>query len=163
MQVLGRHGLGSTPRCSIPQPSCLKADLQLLPSSTSTCLRWETAGTGKREASNPFGLFSSSVLAAAQSLMFWCRTRGSAAAWLTLFPSSWAGSCSAFQQLIPHPGGAPGQPGEPWGARLRSLLLLSAECRHILQTYTVKPDGAVTEQANMATDQICTLMNYTQP
>lgn len=153
LQVLRRHGLGRTPHGSI-----LKADLQLLLSSTSTCHWWEMAAVGKHEASDPFGPFSSSMLPAAQSLIFWSRTRGSAAAWLAPFPNSQTGSCPASQQLVPRPGGAAGQRG----VRLCSLLLLSVERRQILQNCTVKPDGAVTEQANMATDQICTLMDYTQ-
>lgn len=121
LQVLCRHGLGRTPRRSIP-----KADLQLLLSSTSACHWWEMAAAGKHEASDPFGLFSSSMLPAAQSLIFWSRTRGSAAAWLAPFPNSQTGSCPASQQLVPRPGGGPGQPGSE--ALLPAAAAAAAEC-----------------------------------
>lgn len=142
-------------------PAC-KADLQLLLSSTSMCPRWEMAGIGKHEASDPFGLFFQ--LCAGSSTVPDILVQGMGiCCGMAPFPNSRTGSCPASQQLIPRPWRAPDQPGEPWGARLCSLPLLSADCRQILQNYTVKPDGALTEQANMATDQICTLMDYTQP
>ena len=81
---------------------------------------------GQACTGDPLGLFSSSMLAAAQPLTFWCRTRGSAAAWLA--PSQAAG-----QGLAQLSGPSPGRSSRPARAAPGSEAPLPAAARGRLQ------------------------------
>lgn len=115
MWVLGRHGLGRT-----PHPTALLPDLQLLLSSTSTCHRWETAGTGKCEASDPSALFFQLRAGSSTVLDILVQDKGICCGTARSFPRQLGRVLPSLAAARPSPGRSSRAAGEPRAARLRS-------------------------------------------